>query len=312
MKKLLIIAALVAVPLICLCSAKPLDQTIVDINANWLFHADYDQFNQSATGHLMKQQMSVLGLEGCFTKFSDKYAFHPIEDVKSVTIYGQGEDESKAVAFVHADFDKKVLLKLLEDDSTHEIIEYKDRSIHKFRSKKHSDDTGKIVFALLDTDKIALSTGLDSIKTASDNLDAKAAAATELLSLFNGSLPGIINIAGVNIAGNLNPGHNDIVLKRTDTLAMVIGEKHGKFYIDSNITAYDVQTAVDIENMMRGFISLGVLAHEKYPEWAKIALATQLVRNDRTINVYFEAEPEFILLMSIDAWKQKMARKCMD
>jgi hypothetical protein len=295
-----------------LCGAKPLDQTIVDTNANWLFHADYDQFNNSKIGNLMKQQMTLLGLDSCLTDFSAKYAFHPLKDVNSVTIFGQGEDKSKAVAFVYANFEKQVLLDLLEKDSTHEIIEYKGHTIHKFINKKRVDDQGEIVFVLLNADNIVLSTGLDAVKTSIDNINKKSVTDTQLLTLFKNNQPAIINAVGVNIAENLSQKNDSIILKQTDTLSIAIGEQNEKLYIDSNITAYDEQTAIDIENMIRGFISLGLLAHEKHPEWTKLAMATQLVRKDKTINIYFEAEPEFILLMSMDAWKQKMATKCMD
>jgi len=315
MKRSLILVLLFAVVFTLQCSAKPLDPTIVDSDAGWLFHADYDQFNQSKIGDLIKQQMSLLGLDSHLTDFSDKFAFHPLEDVNGVTIYGQGEDKSKAVAFVYADFEKQVLLDLLENDSTHEIIEYKKQKIHKFKNKKRADDEGKITFVLLNTDNIILSTGLDAVKTAADNQNANGnnVANTELLNLLkNNSSPAIIQLAGINIAENLSPKNNSIVLKQTDTLSMTISELNEMFYIDLNMKAYDSQTAIDIENMMRGFISLGLLAHEKHPQWTKIAKATQLIRKDKTINIYFEAEPEFILLMSTEAWKKKMATECMD
>ncbi len=314
MKRSLILVLLFAVVFTHQCSAKPLDPTIIDFNAGWLFHADYDQFNQSRIGDLIKQQMSLLGLDSHLTDFSDKFAFHPLEDVNSVTIYGQGEDKSKAVAFVYANFDKQTLLNLLENDSTHEIIEYKKQKIHKFRNKKRADDEGKITFVLLNADNIILSTGLDAVKTAADNqnINGNNVANTELLNLLENNSSAIIQLAGINIAENLGPKNNSIVLKQTDTLSITIGELNEIFYIDLNLKAYDSQTAVDIENMMRGFISLGLLAHEKHPQWTKIAEATQVIRKNKTINVYFEAEPEFIILMSTEAWKKKMATKCTD
>ncbi len=312
MKKLLIIVALILSPLVCLSGAKPLNQTIVDVNANWLFHADYDQFNKAKIGSLVKQQISLLGLDNCLTDFSDKFAFHPLEDVNSITIYGQGEDKSKAVAFVYANFEKQVLLDLLENDSSHEIIEYKEHTIHKFISKNHSDDQGETVFVLLNTDNIVLSTGLDAVKTAIDNLNNKSVTNTQLIALFKNNQPAIINAVGINIAENLSQKNDSIILKQTDILSIAIGELNEKFYIDSSITAYDPQTAINMENMIRGFISLGLLANEKHPEWTKIAQAIQLVRKDKTIDIYFETEPEFILLMSVEAWKQKITTKCID
>jgi len=168
---------------------------------------------------------------------------------------------------------------------------------------------------LLNTNNIILSTGLDAVKAAADNqnADKNNVANTALLSLLKTNhSPAIIQLAGINIAENLSQKNNSIVLKQTDTLSMTIGELNERFYIDLNMTAYESQTAVDIENMMRGFISLGYLANEKHPEWTKIAQATQLTRKDKTINIYFEAEPEFILLMSVEAWKKKMEAKCTD
>jgi len=132
MGRLLTLVLLLGLVFTCLCSAKPLDSAIVDSDAGWLFHADYDQFNKSKTGNLIKQQISLLGLDSHLTDFSNKFAFNPLEDVNSVTIYGQGEDKSKAVAFVYANFEKQVLLDLLEKDSTHKVIEYDNQKIHKF------------------------------------------------------------------------------------------------------------------------------------------------------------------------------------
>jgi len=315
MKKSLILVLLLTAVLTCPCSAKPLDPTIIDSDAGWLFHADYDQFNQSKIGSLVKQQLSLFGLDSHLIDFSYKFAFDPLEDVNSVTIYGQGEDKEKAVAFVYANFDKQVLLDLLENDSTHEIIEYQKQKIHKFRNKKRAGDEGEITFVLLNTDSIILSTGLEAVKTAADNLNAdeNAVTNTELIALLkNDSSTAIIQLAGTNIAENMSPKHNSIVLKQTDTLSVMIGELNEMFYIDSNLTTYDPETAIEIENMMRGFLSLGLLAKDKHPEWTKMALATQIMRKDKAINVYFEAEPEFILLMTAQACKKKMAKECVD
>ena len=313
MGRLFTLVLLLAVVFTCLCSAKPLDPTIVDSDAGWLFHADYDQFNKSKTGNLIKQQMSLLGLDSHLTDFSDKFAFNPLEDVNGVSIYGQGEDRSKAVAIVYANFEKQVLLDLLEKDSTHEVIEYENQKIHKFRNKKRANDEGEIVFVLLNTGNIILSTGLDAVKTAADNQNAgqNNISNTALISLVEKNSSAIIQLAGINIAENMSPKNDSIVLKQTDTLSITIGERQGIFYIDSNLSAYDLQPAIDIENMMRGFISLGYLANEKHPEWTKIAQATQVIRKDKAINVYFEAEPEFILSMMNEAWKKKIEKKCM-
>ena len=89
----------------CLCAAAPLlagdlQKTEVSPQANWVVHADYQAFRDSVIGKLVRAELKAQGVEEKSRDFATIFGFNPLEDLRDVTLYGNGQDREKAVILV--------------------------------------------------------------------------------------------------------------------------------------------------------------------------------------------------------------------
>jgi len=107
MKKLLMVIVTSVLVLEVPVLAGPLDLEQVSGTASWVVHANQQQFRKTKTGQLVRTEMVNLGLEEHLTNFATIFSFHPIDDVRDVTLYGEGKDRKNAVVLIDGFFDKE-------------------------------------------------------------------------------------------------------------------------------------------------------------------------------------------------------------
>ncbi len=93
--------------------AAPLNRNIVSGKANWVAHLDLEKLNQTEIGRMIRAQLNETGDAAKLDQFKTIASFHPLDDIRNVTIYGRGKDKANAVAIFEAAFNKDTLLGLL-------------------------------------------------------------------------------------------------------------------------------------------------------------------------------------------------------
>ncbi len=68
--------------------AGPLVIEQVSGSASWVVHANQQQFKKTQIGQLIRKEMVTLGIEENLSNFAMIFSFHPLDDVRDVTVYG--------------------------------------------------------------------------------------------------------------------------------------------------------------------------------------------------------------------------------
>ena len=248
----------------------PLAKEQVAASANWVVHLDYDQFSQSKLGELIRDEMMEKGLEAKLLEFEQTFSFHPIDDVKNVTVYGQGEDKTKAVVLIQGSYDKQTLLGLVRLKASYEEIREGNLVIHSWIDENKNE---RAYGTFYDGDQVLLAGSVEAVKlgVAVLNGTEKNAQEENSFSLPATKGPGAILLAAAKDVSTMANHKNALILKQTDELTLVLGEANEEFYIDVDLQAKTEGAAVAVGQMAQGLIAVGVLAGKNHPELAELA-----------------------------------------
>jgi len=314
MKKLIIVL-MVAV---CLAAVQafggPLQQNQVSAGANWVAHVNYDVLVKSQTGRLIRAELAQQGLEQKLQEFKSIFSFHLIDDIRNVTIYGNGDDRLKAVALFEGSFDQNTLISLVRMNPQYEESKHGDVVVHSWVDENKKDPNGpdqRMYGCIYKSNKVILGAGLDAVKQAVDVLNGSAANAAA--GVFKQAIldkEGAFLQVAANAVGDIAQHQQDAaLLQQTDELGAVMGEDDGKFYINLTLRAGSDEIAQNIKKMLEGVIAFFTLAGDKQPALAELAKKLNLSCVDRTITVYFESDPQTVVSFLKEQWAAKQQKQ---
>jgi len=282
----------------------PLAKEQVAASANWVVHLDYDQFSQSKLGELIRDEITEKGLEAKLLEFKQTFSFHPIDDVKNVTVYGQGEDKTKAVVLIQGNYDKQTLLGLVQLNESYEEIREGDLVIHSWIDKNKNE---RAYGTFYDSDQVLLAGSAEAVKLGVAVLNGKEKSAQEegSFSLPATKGPGLILLAAAKDVSTMANHKNALLLQQADELTLVIGEANEKFYIDTDLRAKTEEAAVAVGQMAQGLIAVGILAGKNHPELAQLAASIGITVENNLVQVSFQMESEKIFAVLKKAWDRK-------
>jgi hypothetical protein len=304
------IACLMVMGMVIPALGGPLAKEQVAASANWMVHLDYDQFSQSKLGQLIRDVATEKGLEAKLLEFKQTFSFHPIDDVRNLTVYGQGEDKSKVVVIVQGNYNEDTLLGLVRMNENYQEIPAGDLVIHSWIDDKHND---RAYGTFYDADQVIIAGSVDAVKLAVAVLNGKEKNAKEVdsFSLPATKGPGAFLLASARDVSSMANHRNALLFKQTDELTLVIGEANEKFYIDADLKAKTPEAAVAMSQMAQGLIAVGVLAGKNHPELAQLAASLGISVENNLVQVSFQMESEKIfaaMKKACDRMHQKYSR----
>ena len=317
MKKLMLVlivaGLLVAVPAL----AGPLAKEQVSALANWVVHADVERFRTTQICELIRPELENLGIQEKLLNFEAIFSFHPIDDVRDVTIYGKGQDRKNAVALIEGTFDKQRLLTIVGMNPEHEEIGYADRVVHKWvdENKKDPDGHGEITYGcFFQDDLIMIGTGLDAIKHAIDVLkgSARNAANVNFVQPPAGTKGAFLQIMAYDLAQIVGDKPDAAVLKQAEQLGLLIGETEGRFYGGLILKAKSEEAAQAINKMLDGIVAFATLSGEENPKLAKLANNVKISCAQSTVLVRLEADPSTVVQCLKEQWLKKMEKQAQE
>ena len=292
---------LVAVPAL----AGPLTKEQVCGSANWVVHVDVEQFRATRVHQLVRPELENLGLEKKLQDFETLFSFHPIDDLRDVTIYGKGEDRNKAVALIEGPFDEEKLVALLGFAPEHEQIEYGDNVLHKWVDEKRKDCDGapqKTYCCFYRDDLIVMGAALDGVKHAVDVLSGTAGNAADVVfcrSIENAK-GAFLQVMAKDLRKTVGNQPKAAVLRQVDQLALAFGEVQGRFYEDFLLTAKSEEVAQAITRIFDGIIAFAVLIGEDAPKLAELAAMVELSCQQNIVHAHFEADSASVVQFLIE------------
>jgi len=289
----------------------PLMKSQVAAGANWVVHSDYEQFNRSAVGQLFRAELVAIGVEEKLINFETVFSFHPLDDVRDVTIYGQGQDQKKAVVLIDGIFDTEKLLALVKMNPEYEEIEHGGITVHKWRQEGKpgsGPDESPLMYGCLYTDQlVVISAGLDTVKQAVDILQGRAMNATDVV--FSHAIPdaeGVFcQVMAYNVSATAGREPKAAVLRQTDELGLAVGENQGKVFVDLGLTAESEQTAQAIKKVLDGIVAFVALTGDEQPRLAALAQNVQTSCTQSTVRAHLESDPESIIQLLKEQWQKK-------
>ena len=274
-----------------LCSgvifAEPFNAALVSSEAGWVLHADYDAFRQTALASGLRAKLDQRGLEQKMEIFRRIFSFHPIDDVRSVLIYGTDTDPNNATVLITARFDKDALLTLLEKPKT---FAHNQHTIHSWESR-HGHRKGQREYgAFYGQDRIVMAATMEKVKKVLDILDGKEANASG-----NSLMPSAKPVQGrflyvqADSLGKLvenNP--STVMLRQTGRLLLTVSENNGVLEIRADMAVPSTQKVAEIEQVLRGILAYGQLATEqKKPSLASLISAVRIEPGQNVLSVIF-------------------------
>jgi hypothetical protein len=312
MKKLLIVLVTSILVVESPVLAGPLVIEQVSGSATWVVHANQEQFKKTQTGQLIRKEMVNLGIEDNLSNFVMVFSFHPLDDVRDVTIYGTGKDSEKAVVLIDGFFDKERILSLLRMNPRYQEIKYGDIVLHQWIDENQKDPNKLMYGCFYKDDLIVMSAGLDAVKQQVDVLKGKAKSATN--EVFNHAAlaaNGAFFQAVGKRVGELIGEQEDpqaAALKQTDQLGIAVGENEGDFYIDLGLIAKSEEAAQAITQILEGIFAFVSLPNQETPMLAELAKKVKVACELNKVQIRFKSEPEAVVQFLKEQW-QNNAKK---
>jgi len=295
--------------------AGPLVIEQVSGGASWVAHTDYQQFNNSWTGQLIRKELVNLGIEEKLTNFATVFSFHPLDDVQDVTIYGTGKDREKAVVLIKGVFDKERILALVRMNPQHKEITYGDIVLHEWFDENQqgsNDSAGQMMYGCFyQDDLIVMGAGMEGVKQAIDVLNGSAPNAAS--GVFNQAAldakGAFFQVAGKRVGEMVGQEPKAAAFQQTDQLGLAIGEVDGKFYIELSLTATkSEETAQAITQMLEGILAFVSLPNEEQPNLAELAKKVKVSCELNTVYIYFGSGPEAVVQFLKEEWQKKQQK----
>ena len=249
----------------CELLATNLQKSIIPAEASWVLHFDLEKFASTQIGnHLLKEQ-DALGLGRKTDQFKKKYQIDLLEDIDGVTVFGFGNGEENIVACLQGNLNREYLLGLLGAEESHKEIPHGKFTIHNW----DEDEYG--VFA---SDRLALiGPNLDMIKLTLDVIAGKKADISKSpMNDYIKEIPSNAFIAAManDISSLAKGGSKVFIIKKTESAMFSLAEIKENFNIRLNFTVKTLEDAQNMENVLRGLISLANMQLEEMKTGFKV------------------------------------------
>jgi hypothetical protein len=294
--------------------AGPLALEQVSGSASWVVHANQQQFRKTKTGQLIRTEMVNLGLEENLTNFSTIFSFHPLDDVRDVTLYGTGKDRKKAVVLIDGFFDKEKILSLLRMNPEYKDTNYGDIVLHQWIDENQKDPNNKMMYGCFYSNElIVMSAGMDAVKHAVDVLNGSATnAAGGIFNQIALNVKGaFFQVTGRRVGEMVGEDPGAAALKQSDQLALAVGEVDGKFYIELSLTAKSEEAAQAITQILEGILAFVSLPNEEQPNLAELAKQVKISCELNTVYIYFGTGPEQVVQFLKEQWQKNNQKETL-
>ena len=291
----------------------PLLKTQVGADADWVAHLNLEQLVKSQLGRLIRAELAKQGIEEQLQGFQTLFSFHPIDDIRDVTIYGNGNDREKAVALFEGNFDKDKLVALVRMNPEYKEIKHGDIVVHSWVDENKKDPNGpeqRMYGCAYKDNMVVLGAGLGAVKQAVDVLKGNAPNAAAVFKQEILTNKGAFFQVAANAVNDLADHQNEAaLLEQTDKLGAVIGEDDGKFYVNLTLRAESEEVAQNVKQMIEGIIAFLALAGSEQPALAELASKLELSSVGRAVAINFESSTESVFAFVKDIWQAEKNKK---
>lgn len=287
--------------------AEPLNKAEIPATATWMIHFDCEKAKASEMGQLMlnrdKTEKEKQGLE----KFIEKCGFNPVEDITSVSLFGDSFDDKDGILVVRGSMSTGKLDALLETAQDHATSTYGNHVIHTWLDKHHNRPATGCFY---DSKTILLAQNTDKLKTALDTLDntAKGLDDTSAEITVPDVKEGVYLIVCAERKDGIMGHHpHAAMLRNAEKLVFALGETDGNIEWEFQLTARTPEDAALMNQIITGMISYSLLSGDKAPKLAEISKSVSTSSADNMISVAL-TYPALEMYNIIKSWKENQPK----
>lgn len=310
--KLLLIATLLLVATAA-ASASPLDPRQIDARAQWVVHIDTDACIASPLGEAFHAEFQKYGVDRKLAALEAMFSFDPMQDLRSITIYGIGYTDRDGIVLIAGKFDVPKLTILLRASDAYEKTNYTGHEVHHWIDHhplmstdnadtaaaaldgitninvENANDTRHMYAIFYRPTLVVLAGNLDMLKVAVDVLDARKptlATAKTYVAQQAKPTPGSLLMAvadGFTAVPDATP--EATLLKKTQRFATNFGQTGDTLFAEGTLTAQNAETAQQIEAMFQGMVASVLLSRDSWPELAVAVQTAVISRKEASVSV---------------------------
>lgn len=275
----------------------PLNRSHVDGEARILAHLDFEQFKSTAVGQWFLEELRKPDAENKFAAMKAVFNFDPREDMRSLTFYGTVREEGVLILDGKFDIDRAVTL--LKAGQGYSTQSYDGETIHSWFDPKKACGRHEAAapqgspaqpnsFAVVMTGgNIVMGEKLASVERAIDVIKGRRPVLSQhspLSALIpDGNVP--VLLAGADLAGLQPRKAKSGTFDGLTSASMTAGEQGGNVMLNVQLEAKDDATAAQIQAVIQGFISLGILSAKDNPEKAALFSRMTCTLNGKAIHL---------------------------
>lgn len=285
----LTLSALTVLTAVCGAFAGPLEHKQIPAGSAWLAHFDFESFRSSQLGQLvineinLKHQEQIDNLQGLLGS-------NLLTDIDSLTLYGSDADEKNAVSLIEGRFDKQKLLAFLKLNPAYSEVAHERFTLYKwFDDKRQKEQIG--TFA--DDNRIVIAQTQPVLETAINVLAGKEPSLADraklpLFSLSQAPKEAFI-VAAAEGLSQLAGQEHAAILQNSNFLIFITSEQDGVLKVHLQLESETEESAVQIEQVVRGMLAFATLQMKEQPELQKIIQSGVISRNARNLQFNFLA-----------------------
>lgn len=288
MKKALFFVLMAILTVSGLAPAEALQKDQVRGDAKWLFHANFDALRSSELGKLVQNDIQ--------TKYQDKIdalaqllGSDLTQDLHGVTLYGTRTGEENASALFNGNFDKDKLLSLLVLNPAYSKSEYEGTTIHHWiDEKKQKEQYGAFAADNLIVIAQTPEAVIDVLDVRSGKIPSLAQQKdSTLYSLCQGRDNAIAIAAAEGLSDLAGDNEQAAVLKNSSLFMALAAEDAGNMKLDVHLEAESEESAMQIEQVVRGMLAFVSLQSQQNPDLGKLLAAIVLTRDKNALDCKF-------------------------
>jgi hypothetical protein len=302
MKKAVIIMVTVILALFFSCEllATNMQKSIIPAEAVWVMHFDLEKFAATQIGNHLLNEQDALGLGHKNAQFKKKYQIDLLEDIDGLTVFGLGTGEENIVACLHGNLNRDFLLELLGAEESHKEIPHGNFTIHNWDGDEYGVFASENL-ALMGPNQDAIKLTLDVIAGKKANISSSS------MDAYIKEIPSNAFFAAManDISSLAGSKSKVFIIKKTESAMFSLAEIKENFNMRLNFTVKTLEDAQNMENVLRGLISLANMQLEEMKAGLKVP--EDIVIATKGKKVYVEMNYPSKALLDIALGKMKFS-----
>jgi hypothetical protein len=228
-------------------------------------HFDLKKFAATQIGNHLLNEQDALGLGHKNAQFKKQYKIDLLEDIDGITVFGLGIGEENIVACLQGNLNRDYLLGLLGAEESHKEIPHGNFTIHNW----DGDEYG----AFASENLALIGPNLEAIKLALDVIAGKKAnIASSPMNEYIKEIPPDAFLAAMakDISSMAGSKSKVFIIKKTESAMFSLAEVKENFNMRLNFTVKTLEDAQNMENVLRGLISLANMQLEEMKAGLKV------------------------------------------